>query len=87
MVKDKTKGDAPRGSITKAGSAKLTTPTMRPIDAPYMPQDRTSIEIKKADNGGYVINHSGYKGGKSFNRDIVAHNSNHAKKLIISLVP
>lgn len=76
MVKGKSKGNGKIG----------VDQGLRPIDAPHVEPDRTNISIKKADNGGHIINHYGSKGGKHFDKTLIANNSAHAKQILTGLI-
>lgn len=59
-----------------------TSPAIRPIDAPHVEPNRTSISIKKADNGGYVVNHHGVKSGSYYDKTHIAPSTKHLKKMV-----
>ena len=58
----------------------------RLIDRPLPEPDRMTLSLKKADNGGVVMNHYGVKGGKHFDKTLVAHNIAHAKQIATGLI-
>lgn len=72
--------------MAKKSTAPQGVPT-RPIDMPYKEPDNTRITVKKADNGGHVINHYGSQDGKSFDKTVIAHSKEHAKKLVSGMIP
>ena len=70
--------------MTKKRSQTAPTPpeSMRPIDMPLPEPTRTTINIRKADKGGYVVNHYGHRKGKSYDKTHIAKNKYHLAQVV-----
>ena len=72
--------------MVKKSKGKMATVATKLMDMPLPEPNRMTISIKKADNGGFVMNHYGVKGGKHFDKTLVAHNIAHAKQIATGLI-